>query len=98
VLIDGTEEIVPAATDPHIGLVYLLGSRPMPLISMHPLLDLRSIAVTPTDDCGWVNLNATLSHHLSQVAVADAVLAVPAYAQQDDLCRKATAPPRLRRA
>jgi hypothetical protein len=91
VLIDGTEEILPEATDPHIGLVYPPGSRPMPLISTHPLLDLRSIAVNPTHDCGWVNLNATLLHHLSQVAVADAVLAVPAYAQQDDLRRKATA-------
>jgi hypothetical protein len=63
----------------------------MPLISTHPLLDLRNIAVNPTHDCGWVNLNATLLHYLSEVAVADAVLAVPAHAQQDNLNGKAAA-------
>jgi D-ribose pyranose/furanose isomerase RbsD len=38
-----------------------------------------------------VNLDTTLLHHLDQITVADAVLAVPAHAQQEDLDRKAAA-------
>jgi len=38
-----------------------------------------------------VDLDAALRHHFSQVTIADAVLAVPAHAQQDDLDRKTTA-------
>lgn len=33
----------------------------------------------------WVDVNAALLHHLGQIAVADAVLAVPTDAQQNDL-------------
>jgi hypothetical protein len=43
------------------------------------------------EDGARVDLNTTLQHHLGEIAVADAVLAVPADAQQDDLDRKAAA-------
>jgi hypothetical protein len=56
-----------------------------------PFLDLRGIALNPAKDGGWVGLDTTLLHHLGQILVADAVLAVPADAQQDDLDRKAAA-------
>jgi hypothetical protein len=53
--------------------------------------DLWGIALNPAKDGGWVDLDTTLLHHLGQIPVADAVLAVRAHAQQDDLDRKATA-------
>jgi len=63
----------------------------MSLIAAHPLLDLRSIALNPAEDRAWVDADAALGHHFGEIAIADAVLAVPAHAQQDDLDRKATA-------
>jgi hypothetical protein len=57
----------------------------MSLILADALLDLGRIALNPTKDRGWVDLDTTLLHHLGQITVADAVLAVPAPAQQDDL-------------
>ena len=63
----------------------------MSLIGSDPLLDLRRVALDPAKDSGWVDGDTALRHHLGQIAVADAVLTVPAHAQQDDLDRKATA-------
>jgi hypothetical protein len=56
-----------------------------------PLLDLRSIALNPTEDRGWVDVDPTLLHHFGQIAIADAVCAVPVHPQKNDLGRKATA-------
>jgi hypothetical protein len=56
----------------------------MSLVLANPLLKLWSIALNPAKNGTWIDLNATILHHLSQIAVADAVLAVPAHAQQDD--------------
>jgi hypothetical protein len=61
------------------------------LISADPLLDLWHIPLNPSENGGWIHLNATFLHHLRQVAVADPVLAIPAHAQKDDLNRKAAA-------
>jgi hypothetical protein len=63
----------------------------MSLVSANPLLDLGGIPLNPSENSGWVHLNATFLHHLGQIPVADPVLAVPAHAQQDDLDRKAAA-------
>jgi hypothetical protein len=61
------------------------------LLLANTLLKLWRIALNPAENGTWVNLNPALLHHLSQVSVPDAVLAVPAHAQQDDLNRKAAA-------
>jgi hypothetical protein len=61
----------------------------MPLVSAHPLLRLRAIALNPAEDSAWVDLDATLLCHLGQVAIADPILTVPTHAQQDDLDWKA---------
>ena len=47
--------------------------------------------MNPAHDRGRVRFDAALLHHLSQVAIADPVLAVPANAKQNDLHRKPTA-------
>ena len=63
----------------------------MSLVGSDPLLDLRRIALDPTEDRGWVDADTAFGHHLGQIAIADPVLAVPAHAQKDDLNREATA-------
>jgi hypothetical protein len=55
------------------------------------LLDLRGVTLHPAEDGGWVDLDTALLHHLGQITIADAVLAVPADAQQEDLDRATTA-------
>jgi hypothetical protein len=56
-----------------------------------PLLDLRCVALNPAKDRAWIDRYTVLRHHLSQIAVADAVFAARAHAQQDDLDGKAAA-------
>ncbi len=57
----------------------------------HPLLDLRGVALNSAENGAWVDRDAVLLHHFGQIAIADAVLAVPAHAQQNDRDRKAAA-------
>ena len=63
----------------------------MSLVLADPFLDLRGIALGPTEDRAWTDADTALGHHFGQIAIADPVLAVPAHAQQDDLNRKAAA-------
>jgi hypothetical protein len=88
-LVDRTEKILPASADPHVSFIDAPGARPTPLIPVNSLLDLRGVALDPAKDRGRVDRDASLLHHLSQVTVADPVLAVPPDAQQDNLDWKA---------
>ena len=54
-------------------------------------LDLWGVALHPAKEGGWVDFDTTLLHHFGQVAIADAILAVPANAQQDNLDREPAA-------
>ncbi len=63
----------------------------MSFVWSHPLLNLWGIALDPTKDRTWIDADTTLGHYFSQIAIADAVFAVPADAQQDNLNGKATA-------
>jgi len=60
----------------------------MSLVPSYPLLNLWGIALDPTKDRAWMNAGTAFGHHLSQIAIADPVLAIPAHAQQDDLDRE----------
>ena len=87
-LIDSTEQVFPLATNLYIGLVHPPGGRAITLVPADPLLELRCVTVDPAHDRGRIYLEATFLHHLHQIAVGDPVLAVPAYADQNDLHRK----------
>ena len=52
----------------------------MPLKVADSLLDLRRVALHPAEDRRRVDLDTTLMHHFGEIAVTDAVLAVPAHA------------------
>ena len=62
----------------------------MSLVTANPPLTLWRIALNPAENGAWIDLDAALLHHLSQIAAADPVLKVPAHAQQDDLNWEAT--------
>jgi hypothetical protein len=51
-------------------------------------LDFRSVALNPAIQRGVIQINATLCHHLFQIAIADAVFAIPPHRPQDDLAHK----------
>jgi hypothetical protein len=61
------------------------------LVAANSLLKVRRIPLDPSENSGWIDLDTTLLHHVSQITIADAVLAVPPNTQQDDLGWKATA-------
>ena len=48
----------------------------MTLVWSHPPLNLQRIALDPTKDRAWMDADTALGHHLGQIAVADAILAV----------------------
>jgi hypothetical protein len=63
----------------------------MPLVGLHPLLNLWGIALDPSEYRAWIDPDPALEQHFGEVAIADPVLAVPAYAQQDDCDGKTAA-------
>src|SRR5512132_4226887 len=73
------------------GLVNAPGRRSVALVPAHPLLELRRKALDPAVEPHVVDGDAALVHHFLKVPVADAVTAVPADAEQDDLGRKPAA-------
>lgn len=61
------------------------------MVLTHTLFYLQAVTLPPVKDGAWVDADAALPHHFGQIAIAEAVLAVSADAQQDDRDRKATA-------
>jgi hypothetical protein len=45
----------------------------------------EEISLDLAEDGAWIDRNAALLHHLSQIVIDDCVLAAPTHAQQDDL-------------
>jgi hypothetical protein len=86
-LVDDPEQVFSLATHPDVGLV----RRPIALVPADPLLELRRVALDPAVERHVVDGDAAFAHHFLKVPVADAVAAVPADAEQDDLGRKPAA-------
>jgi hypothetical protein len=59
------------------------------LVLTYSLLDVWSIALNQTKHRRWIDLDTSFLHHFGEIAVADAILAVPPYTQRDDLDGKA---------
>jgi len=49
------------------------------------------LVLNPAEQDGVIDGDAALAHHLFKVAVADPELAIPAHAQQNQVCWKAAA-------
>jgi hypothetical protein len=83
--IDSTEQILPLASDLYVRPVHAPGGCPIALIPSGPLLQLRRVAMDPAHDRQRGHLDTAFLHHLHEIPIADAVLAVPANTKQDDL-------------
>ena len=46
--------------------------------------DLKRVMLDLPEDCRGVDLHSALLHHLCEIAICDAVLAIPPHAYQDD--------------
>ena len=86
VLIDGPVQIGPLAADLHVGLVDAPAGRAWPApLPAEPLLDLGRVPLNPTVDRRMVDHDATLAHHLLEIAIAHPIAAVPSDRPEHDL-------------
>lgn len=90
--VDAPVKISPAAIDFHLRFIDMPRAKvgrvtPVPA---QPFFYLRRITLNPTVNCGVIDIHPTLSQHLLQFTVADAVFAIPAYRPQDDVTLKMT--------
>jgi hypothetical protein len=90
-LVNSSEQVLPAATDLHVGLVHSPGGRAVTGDTTGLASPAQVHSDGPTHDRRWFYLDAALLHHLRQIAIADPVLAGLANTHQDDLNRKTTA-------
>jgi hypothetical protein len=88
-LVHCSEKVLPLTTDAEIVFIDAPRSGAISLIPPHAFLKLRSIALDPTKDRQSIHVHTALLHHLGQIPVRDAILAVPANTDQNDFYRKA---------
>ena len=89
--VDGAVEIRPATTNLHIGFVDMSFAGHATLAPVKTFEQQRRELHDPAMDCGMVDVNAALGHHLLQISKAEIVSQIPAYAQQDHRTVKMTA-------
>ena len=90
-LVERPVQIGPFPANFHVSLidppVRRLWTTPLPA---QPLFDLRSVPLNPAIDRGMIHVYAALAHHLLEIAIADAIAAVPAHRPKDDRAFKLT--------
>src|SRR5580698_2702877 len=92
-LIHSPVEIRPLATYPNIGLIDVPARAPSWATPgpAQAFLHFRGIVLYPAIQRTVIEMNATLFHHLFQIAIADAVFAIPTHCPENDLSH--TVPP-----
>jgi hypothetical protein len=85
-------EVVPVALDVDEGLVNPPRRTDGAREAVPALFDFGDVALNPTADRAGNPLDATLEHHLREVAVGQLIGDLPAYAQQNDLVGEVTLP------
>jgi hypothetical protein len=83
-LIDGAIEVGPSPSDSDISLVHSPRCADRSSISLPPLLELRDVALNPSEDRCMRDIDTALGHHLHQVTVAKFVVDVPSNTENDD--------------
>jgi hypothetical protein len=86
--VDRPVQLFPLALDADLGLVDPPREAGPVLVPQRPLLQLRGVALDPAVERCVVDGDAAFAHHLLELAIADAVAAVPAHAQEDQLTGK----------
>src|SRR5450432_584031 len=82
--IDGSREIHPLFFDLDGRLIDFPGVIADFQMRSATLFQFRCILLNPTEDCGVIDRESALSHHLFQIAVAERISQVPTHAQQND--------------
>ena len=85
-LVDGSVEVGPLASDLHVRLVDAPAGRARPTpLPAEPLLDLGRILLNPAVDRRVVDRDTALAHHLLEIAIVHAIAAVPPDCPEHDL-------------
>src|ERR1700744_3306474 len=89
-LIHSPVEISPLTTYLNIGLIDVPARSPSWATPgpAQALLHFRGIVLYPAIQRTVIEMNATLFHHLFQIAIADAVFAIPTHCPENDLSHK----------
>lgn len=83
-LIDSAVEVSPPPSDPDLRFVHAPRRTDGSCVAVPPLLELRDIALDPSEDCCMRDSDTALGHHLDEVAVAQHVGDIPSDAENDD--------------
>src|SRR5512144_1199688 len=92
VFVDCAVEVLPVPLDSHIGLINPPGERQPAAVPSRTLLELRRVALRPAVHRRVVDGDAALAHHLLELAIADAVAAVPTNRPENDLAGEVPPP------
>jgi hypothetical protein len=84
VAVDGTVQIPPVTTNFDVGLINVPLARDRSLAPIELLQQAWRKVDSPAMDCGVVDGDASLGHHLLEIAQAQAVSQIPPDTEQDD--------------
>src|SRR5512132_1355535 len=90
--VDRAVEILPPPLHSHVGLIDPPGERQPAAVPSRTLFQLRRIALRPAVQRRVVDGDAPLVHHFLELAVADAVAAVPTNRPENDLAGEVPPP------
>ena len=83
-LIDSPVKVPPAPSNLDICFVHASGCADLSSIATPTLLELRDIALNPSQDGSVGDIDTALGHHLDQVSIAEFVSEIPADTENDD--------------
>jgi hypothetical protein len=83
-LIDCTVQVSPPPFDSDVSLVYAPRSADGSGIVTPAPLELRNVALDPSQDSGVGDIDTALGHHVYQITIAELVCDIPTDAENDD--------------
>ena len=86
--IDSTVEVRPAPSDSDVRFVHAPRGADGSCVTGLTLLELRDVALDPSEDCRMRDSDSALGHHLDEVAVAQLIGDIPSDAENDDCAIK----------
>src|SRR6202140_1161420 len=87
-LVDRPIQVHPFAAHLHVRLIPAPGAADRAGVAFPPLLELRTVMLHPPQNRGVCYVDAALTHHRHQVAIAQLEAEIPANAQNHDLLVK----------
>src|SRR5579862_9832319 len=88
--VHGPEQIHPPPTDLNVGFVHMPGGGRVFHLSSQPLVNDRTVLLTPAPDGRVIDRQSPLGHHFLHIAEAERKPQVPTDASRDDFRLKMT--------